>query len=1292
MTYEADSPKRLVQALTVLALICSLLVVPNSIGTANAELTAVPDETWGVVGLYDSLTTGTAAEVMAIEQIGNTIYVGGKFIEVVYRRSDPHHDQPFLAAFDATTGDWIDWWRPELNGAVFALEAAPDGSRLYVGGDFTSVNGVGDTAGLVALDPATGEVDTTFTAQVEGSSSGAVPGAVRTIRAISGWIYVGGSFNYITGPDLSSRTRLYRLGRLAVNGTPDASWRPLVTGGSVWGLDVDPVRGRVYLAGYFDAINGAAETGNFVAVRVSDATPITNLERFPALSPGQPHQFEVLVDGDNVWTVGAQHVVQKLNADDLSIDRRWFTGFAWGWQIGGDFQSIGILGDRVYASCHCWGVIRELADDVTTLDEARVVEPIAGEINGLIAFDRDTGDWIPEFYPDLYGPLGGWAIHGSPDGCLWAGGDFNRRPVGDSFSNGIVRFCDEAGQGPPAGPPLQEPPDASDSNPPSRPLSPAVADGPGDDVIFSWDASTDDTGVTAYAVFRDGVEELRTRRTNVQLETGGTLAVQALDLFGNVSQFSGPVTTPFVLPDVLGHWPLDGSTLDMSGNDNHGTATGTQNMPGPIIDAQQLGSGDSITVDANSDLRIGSGDGDFTISTWLRLDTTATGSARDNLAVDGTATIGTAAVTNRARVTVTTSTGTVAIESTSALSMGTWAHVALVRNGNQATLYLDGNPETNVTLTGTTSAGNGALAMTGNTATLDDVIIHDGVLTAGQVDDLANAPVPNALWAHYPFEGNATDASGNGFNGTVTGPVAEAAVDGLGYRFDGTSGNQIIVPNNAALRPGDGDSDFTVAYWFNLQEDFTGEERVVVQKGADDTQRTFYMAMRSRDNRMRFRLSTDVAESAGSNSTTHLTVGEWVHVTYVKRGDTLSLYFDGQLDQSRGIAGTVISNDGDLHFGDTAWSGAASMLMDDFRIYRYGMSKTEVLALRGIASPPDDPPAPVPPAAVITGPDHGAQVNGTVEVAVEASSPVDAPGTLDVDVQVGGTWQSATWNAADGSYNYLWDTTNSPLGSTTVQARATDSNDMTTDAANKSIEVIATPVDYAGLVIADGAVAYWKLNDGGNAARDAIDQTHRAVFDGPTTKTAALLPEGGRSATFDGANDLIRVADHVDLNTGASYSARSVELWFEADDVRSRQVLWEEGGAKVGISIYLRKGKLRAGAWDRSAGGWADDVFVSTRVEADTVYHVVLTMSEANGKLRLFVNGERVGIDPGVEELGKHGGNMAIGARRDSTRFADKAITGGEGAFFDGTIDEVAIYNVALNRNQVQAHYGAGLD
>ncbi|MCP3976660.1 MAG: LamG domain-containing protein [bacterium] len=1283
----------LARGLTVLALLASLLaIVPGNVGTANAELTTVPDETWGVVGLFDSLTTDTASEVMAIEQIGNTIYVGGQFLEVVHKRNEPHHDQPFLAAFDATTGDWIDWWRPDLNGSVYALEASPDGSRLYVGGEFTSINGIGDTVGLVALDAATGEVDSSFTAHVEGAPGITSPGVVRTLRAVSNWVYVGGSFNYITGPDLDSRTRIYRVGRLsAADGTPDASWRPFITGGSVWGLDVDESRGRVYLAGFFEAVNSEPDTGHFVAIRTSDATPITTHERFPVLSPSQPHQFEVLVDGDSVWVVGTQHVIHKLNASDLSMDRRWFTGFEAGYQIGGDFQSIGILGDRIYASCHCWGVIRELPPDVLTLNQARQ-EPLAGEINGIIAFGRTSGDWIDTFVPDLYGPLGGFAIHGAPDGCLWGGGDFNRRAVGDQYNNGIVRFCDESGQGPPAGPPLEEPPDNSESNPPSRPLNPAVANGPGDDVILSWTPSTDDTAVATYVLYRDGAEVKRTRRAEAQVAPGGLLSVQAIDPFGNVSHFSNPIATDDLIPDVLGRWPLDDGAIDMSGNGNDGTMSGALNTPGRIIDAQQLESGDTIIVAANDDLKIGAGDGDFSISGWLRLDTGSTGSARNNLVANGVATLGTASSTNRVRATIDTSTGTASFLSTTSLTVGEWHHVALVRESNEASLYVDGSFETSLTLTGSTSAGTGAFTMRGDTARLDEVVIHDGALTASHVDGLADPDMPDALWAYYPMEGDAVDHSGNGFHGVLSGAETQTGVHGLGLNFDGSNGDEIVIANNAALHPGENGDDFSVSFWMNLQQRWNGNWRTITHKGTTGADRTFSMWMRPYDDLIHFRVSSTQSWNIGGNSTTEIPVGEWTHITYVKRGNKLTLFVNGVLNSSAAITGTVVSNEGDIYIGDSPWYQGTSMLMDDYRIYSHGMREADALALAGATPAPDDPPPPVPPIAVITAPADNADVDGVVKIAVEASGPLDGFGTLDVEVRADGGWETATWNAAQETYNYMWDTGESTLGPVVVKARATDSNNMTTNAANIDVEVVAVPVDYADLVVADGAVAYWKLNDGGGGAYDAIDQTHKAYYEGVTTKTAPLLPEGGFSATFDGVDDYIRVKDHVDINAGGPYDARSIELWFKSNKAGKRQVLWEEGGSTVGISIYADNGKIHAGAWNRSGNVWDDDVFVKTPFEAGEVYHVVVVLKPSAGKLKLFVNGELAASATGVEAMDRHRANIGIGARNGSTRFADKVKSGGVGNYLDGVVDDVAIYNSILSNAKVAAHYAAGLD
>jgi hypothetical protein len=171
------------------------------------------------------------------------------------------------------------------------------------------------------------------------------------------------------------------------------------------------------------------------------------------------------------------------------------------------------------------------------------------------------------------------------------------------------------------------------------------------------------------------------------------------------------------------------------------------------------------------------------------------------------------------------------------------------------------------------------------------------------------------------------------------------------------------------------------------------------------------------------------------------------------------------------------------------------------------------------------------------------------------------------------------------------------------------------------------------------------------------------------------------------------VRDHVALNTADSYPARSIELWFKSDEPYKRQVLWEEGGTSRGISIYTHKGKLFAGAWNRTGdNAWAKDVFARVPIDVGETYYVVLVVNPANGRLRLFLDGVRVANKSGIGPLETHGGNIGIGARNDSTRFANRARGGGDGNFFDGVIDEVAIYNVKLGLAQVRAHLAAARD
>ena len=129
----------------------------------------------------DASLSSTAA--YALESANGMIYVGGKFLKVQNAARTITYPRPYFMAFNATTGT-VSALAPSFNGYVWAIRAS--GSSLYVGGDFTSVNGV-SRQGLVKLDATTGAVDPAF-APPWGS------GSVTDMQIVGGRLIVGGSF------------------------------------------------------------------------------------------------------------------------------------------------------------------------------------------------------------------------------------------------------------------------------------------------------------------------------------------------------------------------------------------------------------------------------------------------------------------------------------------------------------------------------------------------------------------------------------------------------------------------------------------------------------------------------------------------------------------------------------------------------------------------------------------------------------------------------------------------------------------------------------------------------------------------------------------------------------------------------------------------------------------------------------------------------------------------------------------------------------------------------------------
>jgi hypothetical protein len=206
-------------------------------GLAAIDLTTGQPTAWAPqLGSADPLV-----EALALE--GSTLYVGGGFDSV---DGQPRTD---LAALDLTTGDVLPW-NPAPNNFVNGI--APDGATIYVSGAFSQIGGQarGDIAALAAD---TGEA-TAFDPDPQG-------GGVAAIAVSGDTVYAGGHFSEIGG---QPRNHLAALDPATGQAT---AWNPNATVASgqptgLVGVNTIAVSGStVYAGGRFTQLGGATRRG-----------------------------------------------------------------------------------------------------------------------------------------------------------------------------------------------------------------------------------------------------------------------------------------------------------------------------------------------------------------------------------------------------------------------------------------------------------------------------------------------------------------------------------------------------------------------------------------------------------------------------------------------------------------------------------------------------------------------------------------------------------------------------------------------------------------------------------------------------------------------------------------------------------------------------------------------------------------------------------------------------------------------------------------------------------------------
>ena len=180
--------------------------------------------------------------------VGNNVYAGGAFgtarpagaaagVGTVERKN--------LLSYDITTGVLNSAFVPKLNGSALVVAASPDGSRVYVGGNFTIANTV-TRQRIVAYDTATGQVVQSFAPTLDSS--------VNAIHVTDAAVYVGGSFTTANGVARSRLAAFSPADGALLNWAPTANNR-------VDALVLTPDRTKLIVGGKFTSFNNVTAKG-----------------------------------------------------------------------------------------------------------------------------------------------------------------------------------------------------------------------------------------------------------------------------------------------------------------------------------------------------------------------------------------------------------------------------------------------------------------------------------------------------------------------------------------------------------------------------------------------------------------------------------------------------------------------------------------------------------------------------------------------------------------------------------------------------------------------------------------------------------------------------------------------------------------------------------------------------------------------------------------------------------------------------------------------------------------------
>lgn len=247
-----------------------------------------------------------------------------------------------------------------------------------------------------------------------------------------------------------------------------------------------------------------------------------------------------------------------------------------------------------------------------------------------------------------------------------------------------------------------------------------------------------------------------------------------------------------------------------------------------------------------------------------------------------------------------------------------------------------------------------------------------------------------------------------------------------------------------------------------------------------------------------------------------------------------------------------------------------------------------------------------------------------------------------------------------------------------------DGNSATSATTSVTVASSGTLPDYTKTALADGATLYWPLGQTGGTT-DLLGLNNGTAGSGVSSPsgTGALGITGNGANSFTGSNSNSSIGSSKLENRPGTFT---VEGWFKTSTNRGGKI-FGYGSSQTGSSsnndrhVYMsNNGKLNFGIYNNLA---TQVITTSASYNNGAWHYLVATLDPASG-MALYVDGA----------LAASGVNTVAQNFDGYWRVGGDAISGWpnnpSSAWFNGSIDEFAVYPIALSADQIKTHYQVG--